>query len=255
MDITITATATLVELIRNALQLAGGPVSRELWAGFVATLAENRASTLAGLLAMLAWGCAVLTLFALTAREGGGGAGARVGVAGDAGERVAVALPPRRLLTVSIAPAPAPVDVTPVPAAPVLVETAPALVQAAPAVETTPAVETAAAVAVVPSAETFPSRQAAPWELPVLTTSRCRRCTQPRCWPSTGERSPARTLGVSAPRGCRAPVAATPGARCLPAPQGRPSTCGARGPFRELTPVHRGGPPRGRGPRRRVTAP
>lgn len=253
MDITITATATLVELTRNALQLAGGPVARELWAGLLATLAENRASTVAGLLAMLAWGCAVLTLFALVGREGLGGAdalaGARGGPAGDAGERVAVALPPRRLLTASIAPAPSPAVVAPAPAAAVLVETAPVLVHAAAPVEAAPAVEA------TPSAETSSSRQATTSELPVLTASRCRRCTQPRCWPSTGERSPARTLGVSAPRGCRAPIAATSGARCLPASQERPSTCGARGPFRELTPVHRSGPPRGRGPRRRIAAP
>lgn len=245
MDITITATATLVELTRNASHLAGGPVARELWAGLVATLAENRASTLAGLLATFAWGCVVLTLFALTGREGGNGAGARVGApggpSGGADEQVAVALPPRRVLTANTAPAPAPVLVEVVAAARADV---PALARADVPVP---------AQADVP-VEAAPSRQA-PSPLPVLTGARCRRCTQPRCWPSTGERSPARTLGVSAPRGCRAPVAATAGARCLPASQGRPSACGARGPFRELTPVRRSGPPRGRGPRRHVAAP
>ena len=47
--------------------------------------------------------------------------------------------------------------------------------------------------------------------------SRCRRCTQPRCWPSTGERPPARVLGSGAPRACRTSLTAGTAHRCASA--------------------------------------
>ncbi len=288
MNITTVLGGALAELSRSAIHLAASPGPRELLAG----VTSSRPSTALALLAVLAWGCAVLTLVAASSREGRGGAGARSGADRRApGERSAVTLPPRRRLASALASvqvaevvpvgsprwdaAPGPRAAAPRPAAvravaprrpaavgpPISAPSAaelPLAEQAAPlepaaAHRPTPVVPAPLDPAPLGLAPLVPA--AAQPGLTAPTATRCRRCTQPRCWPSTGERSPARTIGVSAPRGCRAPVAARAGLRCQPADEHRRRACGARGPFRELTALGHGGPPRGRGPRRRAATP
>ena len=58
---------------------------------------------------------------------------------------------------------------------------------------------------------------------------RCRRCTQPRCWPSTGERPAAQVPGSGAPRACRTSLTAGTAHRCASADPWR-TRCAAAPP-------------------------
>lgn len=230
MDATTLLGTLLGELLDGAARLAGHaagwPSPAQMVVGSLT--AGSRVLLVA---AAAAWVVGVLAVLVAVSDRGGAGAPAR----GEA--RPVPPLPPRRVRATVPEPVPAPVLV------PVIAVQAPerpavvAPVVAAPSVVAAPAF---VAAPVTPSPVDVPVAlgAASPGHVTAVrqvertlpraplpsrshgaartasAASRCRRCTQPRCWPSTGERHPARVLGTGAPRACRTSLTAGTAHRC-----------------------------------------
>lgn len=225
MDATTLLGTLLGELLDGAARLAGHadgwPSPAQLLAGSL-----TAGSRVLLVVAAAAWVVGVFAVLVAVSDRGGAGAPAR------GGSRPVPPLPPRRVR--AAAPEPASVE-TPVQVlVPVVAVQAPERplvvvpVVAAPVVVAAPApaavTVAAGAAAPEPDAAILEGEHDLPRApLPIrshgtartaATGSRCRRCTQPRCWPSTGERHPARVLGTSAPRACRTSLTAGTTHRC-----------------------------------------
>lgn len=224
MDATTLLGTLLGELLDGAARLAGQaagwPSPAQLVAG---SLTAGSRVLLA--VAAAAWVVGVFAVLVAVSDRGGAGASS------PRDPRPAPSLPPRRVRAIVAEPAPVRVPVqvlVPVVAVqaperpPVAVPVAAPVVVVAPSPVAVPAAVVAAAPElgtavlqaehVLPRAP-LPSRSHSAART-AATGSRCRRCTQPRCWPSTGERHPVRVLGTSAPRACRTSLTAGTTHRC-----------------------------------------